>query len=99
MKRRPTVCATRPRAVRERATNATTASGLITYDARPTVWVFTKRTYQYMWLDLSPFTGDVFPHQPRSHKIDAPRRGPRPGPPAARHQSPPSRVWPAGVMG
>ena len=28
-------------------------------------WVFTKRTYQYLWLDVSPFTGDVFPAQPR----------------------------------
>lgn len=24
-------------------------------------WVFTNRTYQFLWLDLSPFTGDVFP--------------------------------------
>lgn len=23
-------------------------------------WVFTSRTYQYLWLDLSPFTGDTF---------------------------------------
>lgn len=22
-------------------------------------WVFTSRTYQYLWLDLSPFSGDV----------------------------------------
>jgi SnoaL-like domain len=28
-------------------------------------WVFTSRTYQYLWLDLSPFPGDVFPAQPR----------------------------------
>ena len=24
-------------------------------------WVFTSRTYQYLWLDLSPFSGDTFP--------------------------------------
>lgn len=24
-------------------------------------WVFTNRTYQYLWLDTSPFTGDTFP--------------------------------------
>jgi ketosteroid isomerase-like protein len=24
-------------------------------------WVFTSRAYRYLWLDLSPFTGDVFP--------------------------------------
>jgi ketosteroid isomerase-like protein len=24
-------------------------------------WLFTSRTYQYLWLDLSPFSGDVFP--------------------------------------
>jgi hypothetical protein len=31
-------------------------------------WVFAKRTYQYLWLDFAPFTGDVFPVQeyPRS---------------------------------
>jgi ketosteroid isomerase-like protein len=23
-------------------------------------WVFASRTYQYLWLDLSPFSGDVF---------------------------------------
>jgi len=23
-------------------------------------WVFTSRTYQYLWLDLSPFLGDTF---------------------------------------
>lgn len=23
-------------------------------------WVFTNRTYQYLWLDLAPFTGDTF---------------------------------------
>jgi ketosteroid isomerase-like protein len=23
-------------------------------------WVFTSRTYQYLWLDLSPFSGDIF---------------------------------------
>ena len=28
-------------------------------------WVFTNRTYQYLWLDLSPFTGDVFSAQSR----------------------------------
>ena len=28
-------------------------------------WVFTSRTYQYLWLDLSPFPGDVFPAQAR----------------------------------
>lgn len=28
-------------------------------------WVFTKRSYQYLWLDLSPFTGNVFPALPR----------------------------------
>ena len=28
-------------------------------------WVFTKRTYQYLWLDFSPFAGDVFPALPR----------------------------------
>lgn len=24
-------------------------------------WVFTSRRYHYLWLDLSPFTGEVFP--------------------------------------
>jgi ketosteroid isomerase-like protein len=24
-------------------------------------WVFTSRTYRYLWLDLSPFSGDIFP--------------------------------------
>lgn len=24
-------------------------------------WVFTKRSYHYLWLDLSAFTGDTFP--------------------------------------
>jgi hypothetical protein len=24
-------------------------------------WVFTSRAYRYLWLDLSPFTGEVFP--------------------------------------
>jgi SnoaL-like domain len=24
-------------------------------------WVFASRTYQYLWLDLSPFSGDTFP--------------------------------------
>jgi ketosteroid isomerase-like protein len=24
-------------------------------------WVFTNRTYQYLWLDFSPFEGNVFP--------------------------------------
>ena len=24
-------------------------------------WVFTHRAYQYLWLDTSPFAGDVFP--------------------------------------
>jgi ketosteroid isomerase-like protein len=24
-------------------------------------WVFTSRSYKYLWMDLSPFTGDVFP--------------------------------------
>lgn len=24
-------------------------------------WVFTNRTYRYLWLDMSPFTGDTFP--------------------------------------
>jgi ketosteroid isomerase-like protein len=28
-------------------------------------WVFTSRTYQYLWLDLSPFPGDVFSAQTR----------------------------------
>ncbi len=28
-------------------------------------WVFTKRIHHYLWLDFSPFTGDVFPAQPR----------------------------------
>jgi ketosteroid isomerase-like protein len=28
-------------------------------------WLFTKRTYQYLWLDLSPFAGDVFPARVR----------------------------------
>lgn len=23
-------------------------------------WVFASRTYQYLWLDMSPFTGDTF---------------------------------------
>ena len=23
-------------------------------------WVFTSRTYEYLWLDFSPFTGDTF---------------------------------------
>ena len=23
-------------------------------------WVFTKRTFEYLWLDTSPFTGDAF---------------------------------------
>jgi ketosteroid isomerase-like protein len=23
-------------------------------------WVFTSRTYQYLWLDLSPFSGNIF---------------------------------------
>ena len=23
-------------------------------------WVFASRTYQYLWLDLSPFSGDTF---------------------------------------
>jgi hypothetical protein len=23
-------------------------------------WVFTSRTYQYLWLDFSPFSGDIF---------------------------------------
>lgn len=26
-------------------------------------WVFTSRTYRYLWLDLSPFTGEVFPER------------------------------------
>ncbi|MBO3748596.1 nuclear transport factor 2 family protein [Streptosporangiaceae bacterium NEAU-GS5] len=26
-------------------------------------WVFTSRTYRYLWLDLSPFPGDVFSPQ------------------------------------
>lgn len=25
-----------------------------------TGWVFTSRSYQYLWLDYSPFSGDVF---------------------------------------
>lgn len=24
-------------------------------------WLFTRRSFHYLWLDLSPFTGDVFP--------------------------------------
>jgi SnoaL-like domain len=28
-------------------------------------WVFKNRTYQYLWLDLSPFPGDVFPARVR----------------------------------
>jgi SnoaL-like domain len=24
-------------------------------------WVFTNRTFRYLWLDTSPFTGDAFP--------------------------------------
>jgi ketosteroid isomerase-like protein len=24
-------------------------------------WVFTRRSYQYLWLDLGPYSGDVFP--------------------------------------
>ena len=28
-------------------------------------WVFTSRTYQYLWLDLSPFPGDIFSAQTR----------------------------------
>lgn len=24
-------------------------------------WVFTSRTYRYLWLDLTAFSGDVFP--------------------------------------
>jgi ketosteroid isomerase-like protein len=24
-------------------------------------WVFASRTYRYLWLDMSPFTGDTFP--------------------------------------
>jgi ketosteroid isomerase-like protein len=27
-------------------------------------WVFTSRTYRYLWLDMSPFTGDTFPVLP-----------------------------------
>jgi hypothetical protein len=27
----------------------------------PNGWVFTSRTYHYLWLDLSPFSGDTFP--------------------------------------
>ncbi|HEY0934085.1 MAG TPA: nuclear transport factor 2 family protein [Trebonia sp.] len=27
-------------------------------------WVFTNRTYRYLWLDMSPFTGDTFPILP-----------------------------------
>ena len=23
-------------------------------------WVFTRRSYQYLWLDFSPFSGDIF---------------------------------------
>ena len=29
-------------------------------------WVFTHRTYQYLWLDFSAFSGDVFPPLPDS---------------------------------
>jgi ketosteroid isomerase-like protein len=27
-------------------------------------WVFTSREYRYLWLDLTPFTGDIFPFHP-----------------------------------
>ena len=30
----------------------------------PDGWVFTSRTYEYLWLDTSPFTGDTFPLPP-----------------------------------
>ncbi|MDN5853507.1 MAG: nuclear transport factor 2 family protein [Actinomycetia bacterium] len=26
-------------------------------------WVFTNRTFQYLWVDFTPFTGDVFPRK------------------------------------
>lgn len=29
-------------------------------------WVFTSRIYQYLWLDMSPFTGDTFSFLPDS---------------------------------
>ncbi|WP_428393501.1 nuclear transport factor 2 family protein [Lichenicoccus sp.] len=29
-------------------------------------WVFTNRSFQYLWLDTSPFTGDAFPLFPDS---------------------------------
>ena len=29
-------------------------------------WVFSSRTYHYLWLDLSPFTGDTFSFLPDS---------------------------------
>jgi hypothetical protein len=29
-------------------------------------WVFTSRSYHYLWLDLSPFSGDTFPFLPES---------------------------------
>lgn len=29
-------------------------------------WVFTSRTYRYLWLDTSPFSGDVFSFLPDS---------------------------------
>lgn len=29
-------------------------------------WVFRSRTYRYLWLDMSPFTGDTFPFLPDS---------------------------------
>lgn len=29
-------------------------------------WVFTSRSFQYLWLDTSPFTGDAFPLFPVS---------------------------------
>lgn len=27
-------------------------------------WVFSNRTYRYLWLDITPFSGDTFPFPP-----------------------------------
>ncbi len=31
-------------------------------------WLFTSRSYRYLWLDMSPFTGDTFPLRAESSR-------------------------------
>ncbi|MCJ1674462.1 MULTISPECIES: hypothetical protein [unclassified Rathayibacter] len=41
-------------------TNGIWTDRLVRRDGR---WLFAERSYRYLWLDLSPFNGDVFPLQ------------------------------------